>query len=52
MTGKDDLLRRRITQACLKVEGNTAEFSDTFIIIVIGTISVRRQDFSRNVEIG
>jgi len=52
LAGKDDFLRREFTWACLKWEGNTPELSDTFIIMVIGTISMWRQDFSRNLGIG
>jgi len=37
---------------CLKREGNTPELSDKFIILVIGTVSARRQDFRRNIGIG
>jgi len=51
LTGKDDFLKRGITWACIKWEGNTPKLSDKFIILVIGTISLWRQDFSRNVGI-
>jgi hypothetical protein len=40
LAGQGVFLRRDITQACLKREGNTPELSDEFIILVIGTISV------------
>ena len=46
------MLRKRCTWACLKWEGNNPELSDKFIILVIGTMSVWRLDFSRNVGIG
>ena len=51
MAGKDGFVRRGVTWTCLKWEGNTPELSDKFIILVIGTISVWRQDISRNVGI-
>ena len=53
LAGKDGFLRRGFTGAYLKWEGNILELSNTFIILVIGTINVWRQkEFSRNVGIG
>ena len=40
MAGKDGFLTRGFTWACLKSEGGNPELSDTFISLVIGTISV------------
>ena len=51
LADKGDLLRRGITWACLKLEGNTQELSEKCTILVAGPNSVRRQDFSRNLGI-
>jgi len=51
LAGNDGFLRRGIIWVCLKWEGNIPELSDKYIILVIRTISVWRDDFSRTVGI-
>ena len=50
--GKYVVLRRGIKWTRLQWEGNTPELSDTFIRLVIWTVSVWRYICSRNIGIG